>query len=414
MSVDNSAWIDDQFASIDTRLTKEDLEGAVAGSASVDELDKLDDDAVSKLFNQVRQEKAKGPVVSFVDPMTQQEHDVEVGLAERPAPVAVVPEPEPESEYPKTIELQDGASIIFEQTRKGLRATLDSGTGANPESFYGRTETELLQRIAVGKVNATRKIHQMAKAERLGTNAPEVDPNPPARVTASGRALTDAEQSEIRELYKTDPVAANERWYQLRHGMTPEQTAQSAQAGSTAQIELYLESVGKSFKIARPTYIPDDENLFTLVAAMFKDFFKQTIRQEQVEEACIILAQNGYWTVKNLIIYFDGLSEAGLLRVEQDEEDDTETEEEIETPPALVVQAPKPAPAAARPAERPERIVRPRPGSNASYGIRTTSTTAAPPDNPSGPSDADLNDLSDDEIAQLFAGVRQAKLRGRR
>lgn len=403
MSVDNSAWVDDQFAGVDTRITKDDLpEGSVL---PVQGLDNLSDADVDKLFSGVRQVKAGRDVVTFVDPMTKIEHETEINRADPSGAPAPPPVEEVVSPYPKVLDLQDGASITFEQTRKGLRATLDSNTGANPEYFYGRDETELLQRIAVGKINATKKIHQMAKAERLGTNANDVDPNPPARITASGRQLTPQESQEINDLYKTDPAAANEKWYELRHGMKPEQTATAARAGSTAQVELYLESVAKSFKIARPHYIMDDDNLFTMVAAMFKDFFKQSIKAEQVEEACILLAQQGFWTVRNLINYFDGLSEAGLLRVAQEEVDDTENEEE-ELPPAPVV--------VAQPAGRLERIVRPRPGSNASYGIRTSTSTVAPVENPSGPSDQDLDNLSDEQIAQLFSGVRRAKLGSRR
>src|SRR6266850_704204 len=242
-NIDNSAWVDDQFAGVDTRITKDDLpEGSVL---PVQGLDNLSDADVDKLFSGVRQAKAGRDVVTFVDPMTQIEHESEIVHADPSGAPAAPPVEEVSSVYPKVLDLQDGASITFEQTRKGLRATLDSNTGANPEYFYGKDETELLQRIAVGKVNATKKIHQMAKAERLGTNTTEVDPNPPARITASGRQPTAQEAQEINDLYKTDPAAANERWYELRHGMKPEQTATAARAGSTAQIELYLESVAK-------------------------------------------------------------------------------------------------------------------------------------------------------------------------
>src|SRR6267142_1324559 len=173
MTIDNSAWLDDQFAGVDTRLTKEDLpEGAVLPAEG---LDNLSDADVDKLFSGVRQVKAGRDAVTFTDPFTQIEHDVEIGRADPSGAPAPPPVEEVASVYPKVIDLQDGASITFEQTRKGLRATLDSNTGANPEYFYGRDETELLQRIAVGKVNANKKIHQMSKAERLGTNTTEVE-----------------------------------------------------------------------------------------------------------------------------------------------------------------------------------------------------------------------------------------------
>lgn len=415
MPVDNSAWVDDQFGQLDTRITKDDLpDGAIVPMG--DDLDNLADADVDTLFNQVRQVKAQGPAkptVSFVDPMTQQEHTTEIGFANPDGSPAPPPAPVQTSDYPKVIELQDGASITFEQTKKGLRATLDSGTGANAERFYGRTETELLQQIAVGKVNATKKIHSMAKAERLGTNAvqTEVDPNPPARVNASGRALTSQEEQEIRELYKTDPIAANERWYQLRSGMRPEETSASVKAGANANVELYLESVAKSFKIARPDYITTDDNMYVLIGAMCRDFLRQSITPTQVEEACVVLAQNGFWTVKNLVVYFDGLSEAGLLQIAKDEENDIDNDEDeiVDPVPVAVKQAPAPVPAG-----QPERIVRPRPGSNASFGIPQRAASAPPAPSQNGPSDTELDNLSDEQIAQLFSGVRRAKLGTRR
>jgi len=415
MPIDNSAWIDDQFGGIDTRITKADLpDGA---PVPVDGLDNLSDADVDKLFAGVRQAKTTAGTVTFVDPSTQIEHEVPINRADPSGAPAAPPAPEPDaSEYPKVIELADGASITFEQTRKGLRATLDSGTGANAERFYGRTETELLQQIAVGKVNATRKIHEMARAERLGTsttNQPEVDPNPPARITSAGRQLTNQEQAELKELFKTDPIAAQERWYELRHGMRPEDTTAGIRQGSDSKIELYLESVAKSFKIARPNYVPNDEDMYTLVGAMCRDFLKQPIQPNQVEEACVVLAQNGFWTVKNLVIYFDGLMEAGLLQAAQADVDDIDNDEDDEVVPAPAVAVAPPAPAPS-PAGRPERIVRPRPGSNASFGIRQSLATAPPVEDLSGPSDAELDNLSDDQIAQLFSGVRRARLGTRR
>ncbi len=403
-NVDNSAWLDDQFAQIDTRVTKEDLpDGSIL---PVEGLDNLPDADIDKLFSGVRQAKTKPATISFVDPTTNIEHDVEIGRANPDGSPAPPPQPEVESPYPKEIDLQDGGKITFEQTRKGLRATLDSGNGSNPERFYGKDETELLQQIAVGKINATRKIHSMAKAEKLGTSQPDIDPNPPARVTSTGRKLTQDEANQIKLKHATDPVAAMEEWYKLRTGMQPEETTAVAKRGADASIELYLESVAKSFKIARPQYLTTDENMYVLVGAMCKDFLKQSIRPEQVEEACTVLAQSGFWTVKNLVIFFDGLSEAGLLQVEQEDDDSDNEVEEVPQPRARVVAPTPPA--------QPERIVRTRPGSQAPYGIRQSLATSAPVDDLAGPSDAELDNLSDEQITQLFSGVRRFKLGTRR
>ncbi len=101
-NVDNSAWIDDEFAQIDTRVTKEDLpDGSIL---PVEGLDNLPDADIDKLFSGVRQAKTKPATISFVDPTTNIEHDVEIGRANPDGSPAPPPQPEVESPYPKEID----------------------------------------------------------------------------------------------------------------------------------------------------------------------------------------------------------------------------------------------------------------------------------------------------------------------
>src|SRR6266446_1830958 len=81
MPVDNSLWTDDQFSPLDNRITKEDLpDGA---PLPVESLDSLPDADIEKLLSGIRQEKAKPerPIVTYVDPMTEEVHQADVGLA---------------------------------------------------------------------------------------------------------------------------------------------------------------------------------------------------------------------------------------------------------------------------------------------------------------------------------------------
>src|SRR5215469_7396296 len=82
-----------------------------------------------------------------------------------PAPA---PAPAPEPPQPEVTNFADGSSLTLEKTSKGWKATCESGIqGVNAEVFYGRTKDELLQNIAAGKINSTKKIRELNRAAKI-------------------------------------------------------------------------------------------------------------------------------------------------------------------------------------------------------------------------------------------------------
>lgn len=343
---------------------------------------------------------------TFADQLAELGNSGDLDLPEfAPEPVApepVIPEPAAESEYPKTIPL-DGGQIIVEQTKKGLKATLDSGV--RTEVFYGRDLEQLLSNVLVGKAHATRAIHDLT--QRQTVDVTHDDPNPPGKPTSGRKQLTNDEHFAIKAKFASDPVAALDEYFEKKTGKSIEEVASTADEGREANLELYMESVANRFRSVRPDYYNSDDNFITLTGALYKAKFNRSLPKNKqgqllVDFAIKQMAREGFWTVENLTAYFDDLLQGGLLDTVEEDEDEDETPVEVAKP---AVAAAPPAPPAPDP-----RIAARRSQPRASFGISERAATVPAPETQQGPSDDDLNNLTDEQIAAAFAGVRRLKM----
>lgn len=323
------------------------------------------------------------------------------------------PQPPPAKPEPVVIENQDGSTVTIEKTSKGWKATLDSGAG-KPEVFFGATKDEMWQNVAVGKMNATRKIRELNRKVKLGSGNTTPAPAAPAETPAAKpRELSADEVFEIKTQLESNPDLAMATWFQKKTGLSVNQLVQLAQnandkaaKGEDAKLELECEAVAKDFMGTHSDYYPTDENFASVVLWLAKYKLRRPVTpetlqsQEGANKVMNDLMRGGYWTVDNLTEAFEDLTEDGLLESAPAPE---EVVEEETTPPAPA------KPATPRGDGRIIRtITRPRAGA----GIRATETTRVnPPAAEAPPSAEELENLSDDEIANLMRGVRQTKLR---
>lgn len=317
---------------------------------------------------------------------------------ERPAQPEVAAPPAVEHE-PQEYSYEDGSSVVVEKTSKGWKATLDSGvSGAKKEVFYGKTKDELFANVAVGKINATRKIRELSQRTRQA--APAVQPAPaPAQPVATERELTADEQFQLKTMFADNPANAIDHFLKLKTGHNATELARLAQegreAGQAARLEVDSESVAKAFIAANPDYYADDEsqNYATILAWILRYKMRPAQPFIGIDAAMETIIQAGLWNTEILQEAFDALSEDGLLL--------EKPAEEVETP----------APAAAAPTPAPtSRIAETRTGRRAApanYGLHNRDASALPaiPDANRAPSVEELEELSNDEIANLFSGV---------
>lgn len=311
-----------------------------------------------------------------------------------PEPVAVVA---PDPEGPELIENTDGTFIQIEKSSKGWKATLDSSAiGGRKEVFYGKTKTEMFNNIAVGKMNATKELNKLNRRIKLG----EGDDTPPIVVQQmekiTGRRLTADESTEIKLLLETDPDKGLDTWFQKRTGTTVDQLVQQAQEGKQASNELYMEGVHKQFLGAVGSdYYPDPGyvNYSSLLAYLAKNKLRRKLTTTNQTEIINLLLENGQYTSSNLEEAFAELSEDGLL---------LKAPTAPRVTPATPVVPVEPAPQ--------DRIVRQETRPRAGLGIRPSEVTPVRGPAPTPPSAEDINDLSDEELANLYkATVRAAQ-----
>jgi hypothetical protein len=356
-------WIDDQFAPLDTRTG------------------------------------------TFADLITEIGNEPENATEFAPEPVAtepVVTEEVIQSEYPQVIEI-DGGQIVIDQTKKGLKATLDSGV--RTEVFYGKDKDQLLSNVLKGKAHATRAIHDLTQRSTVDAN--HDDPNPPGKTRLESRQLTADDMLAIKTKMQSDPSAALDEWFQKKTGMSAEALVQLAQEGQEANLDLYMESVATRFRTERPNYYNSNENMVTLTAALYKAKFNRSLPRNQagntlVDYAIKQMARAGFWTVENLTAYFDDLLQGGLLDTVEEDEDEVEETPVVEKPAAVAAPAAAPAPD--------PRIAARRSQPRASFGISERAATVPAAATEQGPSDDDLNNLSDEQVAAAFAAVRRLKM----
>ncbi|MCU1301717.1 MAG: hypothetical protein JWQ87_2001 [Candidatus Sulfotelmatobacter sp.] len=385
---------DDKFAQLDLRTGPEHF---AAHLSKISEEEHIDDPNASETA--LRPEVIVGPTAA---------------QAAAAAPVHGAPE---------VIDLGDGATVTIRQTNLGWEAVLDAGTGAGAEVFRGRTRPELDRNVYIGKLHATRKINELVRRDKLTLAADAPAAHSPAPTPApTVRRLTPDEEFEIKTKLSANPDLALKEWFQKTTGLSLEQLVGLAQQGSAAKETLDAEAVAKSFISARPEYWNAEENYRRLLINICNrnrtkhpESFPAEAKSEPMLE---YLVKHGLFTTANLIAAYDALHEDGLLLKKPEAPTaappapaaDTPTNVPAQLPVPAATAPPAPAPAPATPPARPTptdgRIVRPR-RENASFGIRTRDASAPSPEITSEPSVEELDNLSDTEIAQLYAGVRQ-------
>lgn len=306
-------------------------------------------------------------------------------VAEAGPEVETAPEPKPAPE-PEVYQYDDGSSVTFEKTKKGWVAILDSATGAAPEKFYGTTKDEMMLNMAAGKIHATKKIREQNRTIKL--NAPVSQPQETPRQTQT-RDLSADDIFDLKAKLEENPGQAIESYFEKKYGRKISDILDSADRGDAAQMALAREQYGLEFAQRNPDYYKNNDNYVSMMKWLAK--FKLQKNLTDTNEAAILneLTVRGLYTVDTLTEAFEDLKESGLITFAPRAPEPEEVEEE---------EVPKPAPT-----PRTETVRRPRPA----VGIRTSDVRPAPrpqaiPDAPDK-----LDDLTDAQIAELYAGVQK-------
>lgn len=336
----------------------------------------VNDDPFIDSFTQL--DLSSGP--KHIADVTSDEPELQPEVVSNVEPEHVAPEvQEPE---PTTFQMEDGSTFTIENTKKGWRAELNSGDG-NPEVFYGATKDELLQNLAVGKINATRKIREQNRKLKLGAQ--------PTRTETVQTPVTKAHEYTADEIFEikaqldADPTLAFKNWFQKETGMSVGDLTSLAKDGKSARNELYRENVGKEFIALNPDFHVCPDNAI----AVYEWVAKYKLRKLFAGVATLDeLVEAGLFTVENLTEAFEDLRESGLLEFPQQAAED---EPEVVIPPPVI----KPTPVG-----QPNRRAR------GALGIRSG---GAPPVLTPEPAPKNLEDMSDEQIASLMNGVRELR-----
>lgn len=311
---------------------------------------------------------------------------------------------------PEVSTFDDGSTLTVEKTSKGWQAVLAIGGGAGKEVFYGRTKDEMWQKVAEGKINATKKIRKMNRQIKLGPPAAAA-PAPSAPPAPAVRKLDANDLFEVKTALADNPEKAFDAFFQKKYGLTTDELVKlardGAKAGKQAQVTLEGESVARAFlEQHQGDYFSCDENYNAIVAYLAKHRLGKGVNANNFDAIVHELGESGNWTLDNLNEAFEELSDDGLLQTEPDEDPVTPAP----APPA----PPAPAPVPPTPLSTSPRIVSERRQPRAGMGIRQREVTSATPKSTEPQPVEDLENLNDDEIAKLFAGVRQHAASGRR
>jgi len=271
--------------------------------------------------------------------------------------------------------MEDGTTVTTTNDVEGWHATVNPGNGKTLQVFHARTERELIKALMVAQANATKKINQQEARLKL---VRKVD-TPPAKPASA--ELTADQLFEIKTIAQSDFVAAFNKMleYSAGTGVTLSQFIKWAKAGQTAEQKIDKAEIANEFFNARPNYLRSKKN------------------ENQMLE---YLSENTLeFTAQNLIEAYDRLLEAGLLDVA------------VKPKPAAAITVPAPAP----PPAPVVGIQQPAGRAKAAYGIRPDEVTNVPsPAADKAPSVEELENLPDDQIAQLFAGVVRTKAQSAR
>lgn len=374
-------WIDSDFGGVDFRAHRDDI---------LEQYRALEDEhQTSLLLPEIVDLPPADEVLSTPEP---------VSAEPIPAPLAA----ETYSDEPEYMDLPDGGRVAIEKTKKGWCATLDSGSGGL-EKFYGKTKNEMLQQVLVGKLNATKQIRDLTRKVKLGDGVEATATRAERSPEPVSRELTADEIFSIKTKLDTNPALAFEEWFQKRTGLGVEQLVQMASKGSKAGDELTIEAVNKAFISRCPDYYPDAnfENFEALVAYLGKNKIGKILTLKNRDAVYQQLVNDGMWTVQNLEEAYTDLSDSGLLI-------EAPRTSRVPEPVVPVVEAPAPTPAV------PDgRIVRTETRPRAGLGIRQSEVTQTRPADPKPPQVEDLNNLSDEEISQLWNATRRESIKAR-
>ena len=326
--------------------------------------------------------------------------------AEAPAPP---PLPEPEPDEPETMELEDGTQLILEKERGQWKGTVASGSGAGqPQIYWGRTKNELFFNLMKAQANATKKIRELNRKNKLA--APSVPASQPVVPSQASRVLTAEEIFEIKTQMESNPEEGFENLFKKKYGVSLDQIVQQAQRGAQAEANLQTEAVCREFLAKNPDWYNDNQNFLTLVQWLAKFKLGKTVTS--AIDGMYELHYSGYWTTANLEEAFEDLSSDGLLNK-------APVVRPPKTPPPVTVsQEPAPAP---RPNS--ERIVQVTTRPRAATGLqRSDVTPVAEPISPTAlPAEEhrkqivnELDSASDDDVAKAWAAVRRQRVLARR
>lgn len=350
-----------------------------------------DADGFTRVDFSIRPEDALDPDDPGLDVHPGLEPDVVV--VEGGVPVASTPAPvaETEPEGPEVFQVEDG-TVTLEKEKGQWKCTLESGTGGQPQVYWGKTKNDLLvHAMAKAQLNATKKIRELNAKLKFGTAAPK--PVPVAKPLS--KELNADDIFEIKTQLESNPDLALSNYFQKKTGLTLEQLVGLAQKGANADANLETEAVGKDFMARNTEYYACQQNLNSLTKWLGK--YKLGNTAADVSE----LYAGGVWTVENLEEAFQDLNADGLL---------------AKAPKPVIPQPISQAPPAPESQPRTdERIVRTETRPRAALGLRTTDVAPAPlPVAPKAPSVEDLDNLSDEAVRQLLAGVKRQKIMSRR
>lgn len=300
-------------------------------------------------------------------------------------PAPPVPEAIPE---PVTFNYEDGSRATIEKSSKGWKATLDSGTGAQPEIFYGGTKEKMYERLMSAKIQATKKIREQNRTLKLGPA--QATPQQEFREPRQPRQLTADENNQLKLQLADNPGMAFDNYVQKTTGRTLEELTHMAEEGQRARQELEAEAISREFVDNTPEYFATPTNYQAIVKWIARYKLNKIANEQNFFPIIYEIYDRHLWTSAGITEAFEDLRDNGLLDLAP-----------LTPSPAVATEEPD---AELEPESIPTPIRRPRPAAglgirqNEARGTRTVVET---------PTAASLEDLSDEQIAELMAGVRR-------
>jgi hypothetical protein len=255
-----------------------------------------------------------------------------IGEQETPAteveekPQQIGPPPVVEEDEPQVYSDPDGSSVTIEKTKKGWKATLDSGTGAQPEVFKGATKDEMFARLAVGKINATKKIRELSRQSLLGDETPK-PPAKPAVEEVKSKRLTPEEVFDIKAQLEDNPDLALEKWFQKKTGMALEElvnltkTAKATSESAREQSDdVAATQILQNWVDITDDYVTDTQNRDAILAWLLKYKARQNPKNFNVASAVEYLFRSELLTTENLDLAWDDLKADGVAILPRENE----------------------------------------------------------------------------------------------